>query len=103
MDSEGTPASEKYGLGYTDRQFKPPRDSASTDPTLRSAIFSQEIPPSGQGAYGGPCRMTARAAIGERIRKLRREADNLEALLKSLPMELPHPADEALWEMTLRR
>lgn len=49
---------------------------------------------------GGPCRMTARGQIEQRIGRLRREADNLEALLKALPMELPPAADEALWTMT---
>jgi len=53
-------------------------------------------------------RMTARVAIKDRIRRLRREADGLEALLKAIdPMgkedRLTPEADEALWSMMLRR
>lgn len=48
-------------------------------------------------------RLKARHFIEERVGKLRREANKLEELLKALPLELPHDADEALWTILTTR
>ena len=44
-------------------------------------------------------RPNARWTIEETIKRLRREADSLEALLGAIPTNLPFPADEALWNL----
>jgi hypothetical protein len=58
----------------------------------------------GLGALQGACagRQTAKGALRDRVCRLRREADQLEALLKALPEELPGAADAALWEIAIR-
>lgn len=60
----------------------------------------------GQGAAVGDCiaaRQSARGVLSDRVQRLRREADQLEALSRALPEELPRGADEALWELLIRR
>lgn len=46
-------------------------------------------------------RMSAYGAILDRIGRLRREADQLEALLDILPRVLPVGADEGLWKLVV--
>lgn len=59
----------------------------------------------GQGAMLGECtaRQSARGVLRDRANRMRREADQLEALSRALPEELPRGADEALWELLIRR
>lgn len=52
---------------------------------------------------GAAARQSGRGMIRSRIERLRREADGLESLLRSIPEELPFEADEALWSMAARR
>jgi hypothetical protein len=47
-------------------------------------------------------RVSARSAIEDRARRLRREATMLEALSRALPVELSAAADEALWQLVIR-
>jgi glycine/D-amino acid oxidase-like deaminating enzyme len=54
-----------------------------------------------QGQISGACRQGAKSLLRDRVHRLRREADQLEALIKSLPEELPHIADEALWNLAI--
>jgi hypothetical protein len=56
------------------------------------------------GGYGGQQagRQSARGMIASRIARLRREADGLDRLLKSIPEELPPEADEALWSLACK-
>lgn len=44
-------------------------------------------------------RPTAQGAIVERIERLRREADELEALVRALPLSLPYNADAVLYQL----
>lgn len=46
-------------------------------------------------------RMTTEGAIRARIDGLRREIAGLEALLRTLPREMPFEADEALWRLMI--
>jgi len=45
------------------------------------------------------CRMNARGVIMEKVERLRRDANNLEELARSLPDNLHRDADEALWQL----
>ena len=67
---------------------------------LRPSLRDRDLTPKMAGGIlssGGPSRMTARTLIQDRIQKLRREADGLESLLRSIPEQMPPEADEALW------
>ena len=61
---------------------------------------TDEVLQSPQSAGSGS-RMTAEGAIIERIKRLRQEADHLEALLNVLPRTLPLDADEGLWKLVV--
>ena len=50
----------------------------------------------GLGQDGCSSRMSAHSAILDKIQRLRREADDLEILLGSLPRTLPDGADQIL-------
>lgn len=50
-------------------------------------------------AAGG--RQSAKGVLRDRIHRLRREAEQLEALAKALPEELPQRADQALWDLLI--
>lgn len=56
-------------------------------------------------AIGGliASRQSGRAALFERVTKLRREADRLEALARAIPENFPLDADEGLWELVVSR
>lgn len=58
--------------------------------------FGEEVLRMGQGMAMRP---SARAALREKIERLRVEAAGLEALDRALPLELPPAADEALWTL----
>lgn len=52
-----------------------------------------------------PVRLSAAGELRERIARMRREADDLEALLKIVELNsdrLIGPADEALWALLIR-
>lgn len=68
-------------------------------PTVREPV---DLTPRG-GCAGSPTRMNARATLQDRIQRLRREADHLEALNNLLPMQIPPEADEALWLLLAAR
>jgi hypothetical protein len=60
----------------------------------------------GAGIAGAMCagsRQSAKGSLWDRVAMLRREADRLEALAGALPEKLPHEADEALWDLLIRR
>jgi hypothetical protein len=57
------------------------------------------------GTVGGMAaegRQSAKGVLRDRIRMLRHEADQLEALAQSLPEVLPRDADAALWSLAIR-
>ena len=47
-------------------------------------------------------RLSGAAAVASAIKRLRQQAEQLDALLRQLPRELTPGADEALWEMAQR-
>jgi hypothetical protein len=55
------------------------------------------------GAIGqrAAARQSAKGVLRDRVDRLRREADRLEALCKALPEEMPPMADEALWDLAI--
>ena len=55
------------------------------------------------GMAGSASRMNARATLQDRIERLRREADQLEALSNLLPLQIPPEADVALWQLLVAR
>jgi hypothetical protein len=54
------------------------------------------------GGMAAEARQSAKGVIRDRIRMLRHEADQLEALAQSLPEVLPREADAALWNLAIR-
>lgn len=44
-------------------------------------------------------RQSAPAVIEDQIRRLRKQADNLETILNALPRQLTREQDEALWQV----
>lgn len=64
-----------------------------------NAETNQATPSKSMGMLGGQCvsRQSAKAAIQDRIFRLRQEAQRLDSLLDALPSVLPTDADEALW------
>jgi hypothetical protein len=57
--------------------------------------------PGGHPAYTKPYRATAQDAIQNRVNEYRHAINQLEALSRSLPNELPLLADEILRELVL--
>ena len=57
---------------------------------------------SGAGMQACEARQSAKGRLRDRIKRLRREADQLEALCKALPEELPAAAEDALWGLATR-
>jgi hypothetical protein len=55
------------------------------------------------GAAVGDCcaRQSAKSVIRDRVRQLRGQADELEALARALPEELPPQADAVLWRLVI--
>ena len=51
------------------------------------------------GEMVGEARRSAKGLMRDRAERLRREADQLEALARALPEELPLGADGALWDL----
>lgn len=49
--------------------------------------------------YSEACRMSAREAIKEEVRRLRSKAGALEALARQIPDGFPTDADAALWQL----
>lgn len=47
------------------------------------------------------CRQSAKSVIRNRVLRLRDEANQLEALLRALPEELPPQADQALYSLSI--
>jgi hypothetical protein len=53
------------------------------------------------GGMAAEGRQSAKGVLRDRIRMLRHEADQLEALAQSLPEVLPRDADAALWGLAI--
>jgi hypothetical protein len=53
-------------------------------------------------SLGDACgRQSAKGVIRDRVRQLRSQADELEALARALPEELPPQADAVLWRLVI--
>lgn len=51
------------------------------------------------GGDAGCSRQSAKGVILDRAWRLRRQAEQLEELARSIPENFPLPADEALWQL----
>jgi hypothetical protein len=74
------------------------RDKETTGPCPPENANAKDVP-MGMKAY----RSSAKMCIEDRIFRLRSEAESLEALLRSLPLELPDAADEGLYRLANSR
>ncbi len=50
-----------------------------------------------------PSRASCESLLRQKIKRLKIEADDLQALLGELPSDLSHPAERALWKMLTGR
>lgn len=55
------------------------------------------------GVTGEARRQPGRSVLLDRARQLRREAQALEALASAIPDNFPSDADEALWNLAIKR
>lgn len=64
-------------------------------------LWRGPVPTSGGGMDAANCavRMSARAMLESKIHEFESRAESLRSLSRSLPLELPREADEALFSM----
>lgn len=74
-----------------------PVDNRPRDRQYRSSEESSEAV--SQCGQPTPMRMPARDVIYHHVERLRRQANQLEALARAIPQDITHEADEALHEL----
>jgi hypothetical protein len=72
-------------------------DEINKDPDTKNTEVDERVPVGMMTVQ----RQNSASALKTLIKEKRREADNLQVLLDSLPRALPLEADEALWKLIL--